>query len=142
MKVPEITRLLRPMLSKFVHYIWAILWGVLMLTLMGLPSDDMPSVSFFNGFDKMAHCGFFFVFTNLLLVGATQAGKKRPSKFRPIFIALFIASLFAFGTEGLQMAMAAGRHPDWWDIFADYTGVGMALFGYLLFYRKPSLALS
>ena len=113
-----------------------------MLTLMGLPSDDMPSVSFFNGFDKMAHCGFFFVFTNLLLVGATQAGKKRPSKFRPIFIALFIASLFAFGTEGLQMAMAAGRHPDWWDIFADYTGVGMALFGYLLFYRKPSLALS
>jgi len=130
------------MLSKLVHYVWAILWGIIMLLLMGLPSKDMPSVAFFEGFDKMAHCGFFFVFTTLILLGSILSNKDKSSKFKAILLAFLIASFFAFGTEGLQMAMHAGRQPDWWDIFADYTGVGMALFCYLLFYRKPQLTVS
>ena len=128
------------MLSKLIHYIWAILWGIIMLVLMGLPSDDMPGVAFFEGFDKMAHCGFFFVFTALLLLGTILSAKRHPSsKFRAVLISFLISSCLAFGTEGLQLLMDAGRQPDWWDIFADYTGIGMALFAYLLFYRKRAL---
>ena len=125
------------MLKSLFHYIWAIAWGIIMLLLMGMPSDDIPGVSFFEGFDKMAHCGFFFVFTALLLLGSSSQAKSRPSKIGAILIAFIITSVFAFGTEGIQYYLSTGRQADWWDIFADYVGIGMALFSYMLFYRRP-----
>jgi len=123
------------MLRNFFRYIWAIAWGVVMLVLMGLPSEDLPSTGlYFEGFDKMAHCGSFFVFTAFLLLGSILDGQT--SKIKSIVITFFIASIFAFGTEALQYYLTTGRQADWWDIFADYVGIGMALFSYILFYRK------
>ncbi|WP_246162296.1 VanZ family protein [Sphingobacterium phlebotomi] len=124
------------MLKNLLNYIWAIVWGILMLLLMGLPSDDIPGVGFFEGFDKMAHCGFFFVFTALLLWGSMSQSAGNPSKMKAVFISFFVASIFAFGTEAIQYYLSTGRQADWWDIFADYVGIGMALFSYILFYRR------
>lgn len=124
------------MATNLFNYIWAIVWGGLMLLLMGMPSDNMPGTSYFEGFDKMAHCGFFFVFTVLLLTGSIVQSKGRASKIKTILITLLITSFFAFGTEALQYYLTTGRQADWWDIFADYVGIGMALFSYMLFHRK------
>ena len=124
------------MLRNLFNYIWAIVWGIMMLLLMGMPPDDMPGVGFFEGFDKMAHCGFFFVFTALLLLGSISPASGNPSKIKTIIVTFLIASIFAFGTEAIQYYLSTGRQADWWDIFADYVGIGMALFSYILFYRR------
>ncbi|MBD1420918.1 VanZ family protein [Sphingobacterium chuzhouense] len=123
-------------MRNLFNYIWAIVWGIMMLLLMGMPSDDMPGVGFFEGFDKMAHCGFFFVFTALLLLGSISPASGNPSKIKTIIVTFLIASIFAFGTEAIQYYLSTGRQADWWDIFADYVGIGMALFSYILFYRR------
>lgn len=127
------------MLRNLFNYIWAIAWGIIMLLLMGMPSDDIPGVGFFEGFDKMAHCGFFFVFTALLLLGSISPASGNPSKIKTIIVTFLIASIFAFGTEAIQYYLSTGRRADWWDIFADYVGIGMALFSYMLFYRRRRL---
>lgn len=124
------------MSRNLFNYIWAVIWGIMMLLLMGMPSDDMPGVSFFEGFDKMAHCGFFFVFTALLLLGSISPASGNPSKIKTITVTFLIASILAFGTEAIQYYLSTGRQADWWDIFADYVGIGMALFSYILFYRR------
>lgn len=124
------------MLSKLINYLWAVVWGIIMLILMGMPADDVPSVGFFEGFDKMAHCGFFFVFTALLLLGSILQSTGRSSKIKDAVITFAIASIFAFGTEAIQYFLSSGREADWWDIFADYVGIGMAIASYLLFHRR------
>lgn len=118
------------------NYIGAILWALLMLILMGMPSSDVPAVSFFEGFDKLAHCGSFFVLTVFLLQGFISQSKGNISKYKNFFWTLLIAALFAFGTEILQYYLGTGRQADWWDIFADFVGIGMALFSYLVLYRR------
>lgn len=124
------------MLRFLINYSWAIIWGILMLLLMGLPSDNLPNTNYFAGFDKLAHCGFFFVFTVFLLKGSILQSKGRGSKVKSFAIVFFVTSLLAFGTEGLQLYLSFGRQADWWDIFADYMGIGMALFAYILLHQK------
>ncbi|WDF68617.1 VanZ family protein [Sphingobacterium oryzagri] len=124
------------MLRFLINYAWAIIWGLLMLLLMGLPSDDLPNTNYFVGFDKLAHCGFFFVFTVLLLKGSIMQSKGRGSKVKTFAIVLLVTSSLAFGTEAIQLYFSFGRMADWWDIFADYMGIGMALLSYILLHQK------
>lgn len=120
-----------------LNYLGAIAWAIVMLVLMGAPSNDMPSMATFAGFDKLAHTGSFFVLTVFLLQGFDLQSKGRMPKAKAFFITLIISVIFAFATEALQYYMSAGRQADWWDIFADFVGVGMALFSYLVLYRRP-----
>jgi len=129
-------RFLWLMLRFLYNYSLAILWGILMLLLMGLPSSDLPNTNYFEGFDKLAHCGFFFVFTTLLLRGGILQGKGRGSKIKTFLIVFIITSALAFGTEAIQLYFSFGRMADWWDIFADYMGIGMALLSYLLLHQR------
>ncbi|MFD1771248.1 VanZ family protein [Sphingobacterium suaedae] len=124
------------MIRYVYNYLWAIIWAIIMLLLMGLPSDDLPNTNFFEGFDKLSHCGFFFVFTVLLLMGFIVQSKGRASKTKTVLLTLLITSVFAFGTEAIQRYLSSNRQADWWDIFADYVGIGMALFSYIVLHRK------
>src|SRR5690606_22499617 len=124
------------MLRNLVNYIWAIVWGIFMLLLMGLPSVDIPGVGVFDGFDKMSHCGFFFVFTALFLLGSMSQPAGNPSKIKAVVISFFFASILAFGTEAIQYYLSTGRQADWWDIFADYVGIGQDHSSYIWFYRS------
>jgi len=107
-----------------------------MLLLMGLPSDDLPNTNYFEGFDKLAHCGFFFVFTVLLLRGFILQWKGRGSKIKTFIVVLFVTSFLALGTVAIKLYFSFGRMADWWDIFADYMGIGMALMAYLLLHQR------
>jgi len=126
------------MLRYLVSYFWAILWGVLVLLLMGMSPDDLPSVRFFTGFDKLAHCGCFFVLGVLLLLGTVAESKGQGSKTRAVLSVGLVSGLFAFLTEAVQLWPQTGRTAEWWDIFADFVGIAMAVFAYLVLYRKRS----
>lgn len=123
-------------MNWIINYAWAILWAVIMMILLLLPPDDLPSGNFFEGFDKLVHTGSFYLLTTLVLFGRVIDTKRRATKWRTFTIAFITATVFAFGTEGAQMYFTNNRQADWWDIFADYVGIGMALFSYLLLYNR------
>ncbi len=117
------------------HYIWAILWAVIVVVLCGLPSAATDEVPKFPGMDKLVHTGFFFVFTVLLYYGAIRrTGTSRPSWRISIRVILF-SSLFALFTEYLQWKIFTYRSAEAWDLFADAVGTGMGVFAYLLLHN-------
>lgn len=117
------------------HYIWAVLWAVVVVILCGIPSAATDDVPKFPGMDKLVHTGFFFVFTVLLYYGAIrQAGTFRPSWRITIKVILF-SCLFALFTEYLQWKIFTYRSAEAWDLFADAVGTGMGVFAYLLLHN-------
>lgn len=124
------------------HYIWAVLWAVVVVVLCCLPSETTDNVPKFPGIDKLVHAGFFFVFTVLLYYGAIrQTASVRPSWSTSIKVVVF-GGLFALFTEFLQWKIFTYRSAEMWDLFADAVGMGMGVFAYLLLhnsYRADSL---
>lgn len=117
------------------HYIWAVLWAVVVVVLCGLPSAATDEAPKFPGMDKLVHTGFFFVFTILLYYGAIRrAGSFRPSWSTSIRVIVF-SCLFALFTEYLQWKIFTYRTAEIWDLFADAVGTGMGVFAYLLMHN-------
>ncbi|HIY76691.1 MAG TPA: VanZ family protein [Candidatus Sphingobacterium stercorigallinarum] len=123
-------------MNWIINYSWSILWAIVMCVLLLVPANDLPSDGFFPGFDKLVHTGSFYLLTTLMLFGRLVDTKRRATKIKTFIIVFLIASFFAFFTEGAQLYLTASRQADWWDIFADYVGIGMALLSYLLFYNR------
>lgn len=123
-------------MNWIINYAWAMLWAIVMLVLLLLPPNNLPSGNYFAGFDKLVHTGCFYLLTTLILFGRVIDTKRRATKLKTFLIVFLVASFFAFGTEGAQMYFTNSRSADWWDIFADYVGIGMALFSYLLLYNR------
>lgn len=123
-------------MNWIINYAWSILWAIVMCLLLLLPASDLPSEPFFPGFDKLVHTGCFYLLTTLILFGRLVDTKRRATKIKTFIIVFLIASFFAFFTEGAQLYLTNTRQADWWDIFADYIGIGMALLSYLLFYNR------
>lgn len=121
-----------------INYFWAILWALIMLVLMIMPSNEV-GIPLFEGFDKLAHCGTFFVLAVLLYRGSIIKSKRRAYKWITIFKVLISTVIFAFITEGAQLYFSPTRTSDWWDIFADVVGIGMGTFAYILCYQKREL---
>lgn len=123
-------------MNWIINYSWSILWAIVMCVFLLVPANDLPSDGFFPGFDKLVHTGSFYLLTTLMLFGRLVDTKRRATKIKTFIIVFLIASFFAFFTEGAQLYLTASRQADWWDIFADYVGIGMALLSYLLFYNR------
>ena len=118
------------------HYLWAILWGFLILFLISIPIDiNGGKLSRFNfpGVDKLVHTGIFFVFTVLLFFGLLMNSRKIKLISVPVILILVVSSSFAIGTELIQEYFTNFRTFELWDIFADHVGIGMGYFAYLLF---------
>ncbi|WP_257667342.1 VanZ family protein [Parapedobacter tibetensis] len=117
------------------HYTWAILWAGIVLVLCCMPSESTQSVPKFPGIDKVAHTGFFFVFTVLLYYGAIRRlSTTRPSIAITLRVIVF-SFLFALFTEYLQWKIFTYRSAEAWDLFADAVGTGMGVFAYLLLHN-------
>lgn len=84
------------MLRFIYSYAWAIIWSIIMLALMSMPSNDLPNTNYFEGFDKLAHCGFFFVFTTLLLKATSANSKRRANKIVSALVVFFVAAFLPF----------------------------------------------
>ncbi|MDA9555356.1 VanZ family protein [Pelobium sp.] len=115
----------------------AMLWSVLVLILCDLPTNELPSSShFFEGFDKMVHLGFFFVLTVLLFFGKIRQQNSYDYRILTIVKIILINVALGGGIEILQWKIFTYRSAEWWDFFADMTGLAMGVFSYLLLHRK------
>jgi VanZ family protein len=102
-----------------------------------MPVSDTSSIgiTFFEGFDKLAHTGFFFVLTVLLFYGKIK--QQSSYSYRGITILKILLITVSLGAliELLQLYVFTYRSAEWWDLFADMIGVGMGIFSYIFLHR-------
>lgn len=87
---------------------------------------------FFPGFDKLVHCGFFFVFVVFAENGLIRQNKN--FVYTRVLITAVIAMIFGGAIELLQQYVFIWRDGDWADLFADTVGIGMATFSIMVTY--------
>jgi VanZ family protein len=128
------------MLKTLRYQLPAIFWAGLVVLLCILPSQDLPGEGlFFEGFDKLAHTGFFFVLSVLLFYGKIK--QQNSYQYR----LLTIIKIFAIGAslgaliEWMQWQWFTYRAPEWWDFLADMIGVAMGTFSYVILHRSKSV---
>lgn len=124
------------MLQTIRHQYLAIIWSVFISVLCFLPSNDLPGAShFFEGFDKLAHTGFFFVLTVFLFFGKIKQQASYQYRLLTIIKILLIAGFLGGLIELMQWKLFTYRSADWWDFFCDLLGVGMGIFSYVFLHR-------
>jgi len=115
----------------------SILWAIFVVIICEMPPIDTNKAGFtlFEGFDKLAHTGFFFVLTVFLFYGKIR--QQASYSYRPLTILKIIGITLALGAgiEILQLEVFTYRSAEWWDLFADMTGVGMGIFSYIFLHR-------
>ncbi|QJD96469.1 VanZ family protein [Mucilaginibacter robiniae] len=93
-------------------------------------SAETHSSLFFPGFDKLVHCGFFFVFATLACNGVIR--RKGAQTILNAISIVVISIGFGAMIEIMQKFIFTWRDGDWGDLFADSTGAAMAVFAILV----------
>ncbi len=126
------------MLKAIRYQYLAILWAVFVVVMCEMPSIGslVGDSTFFAGFDKLVHTGFFFVLTVLLFYGKIM--EQKSYSYRPLTILkiLLITLFLGVFIEILQWKIFTYRSAEWWDLFADMVGVGMGVFSYIFLHRR------
>ncbi len=90
------------------------------------------SSRFFPGFDKLVHCGFFFVFVVLCGHGIIRQQQQLHLSVKKAITVLLLATAFGGAIELLQLTVFTWRDGNWNDMFADTVGTGMGMFSLLM----------
>jgi len=115
---------------------WAILWTVVILVLCNMHMSQAKGGGFFfEGFDKMAHLGFFFVLSVLLFYGKISYQHNFGFRTLTIFKIILISAIIGGGIELLQWKIFTYRSAEWWDFGCDMLGCFMAVFSYVLLHK-------
>lgn len=120
---------------KYQRY--AIFWTLIILVLCNIkmPQSSEPGF-FFEGFDKMAHLGFFFVLTILLFYGKINYQSNYNFRSLTIFKIILISAVIGGGIELLQWKVFTYRSGEWWDFACDMLGCLMGVFSYILLHKS------
>lgn len=93
---------------------------------------------FFPGFDKLVHCGFFFLLVILWCNGIIRQQNGRLLSYKTAAIVTFISIVFGGLIELLQLTLFTWRSGEWPDLFADATGAFMGILGVLIIDRAKN----
>lgn len=86
------------------------------------------SALFFEGFDKLTHCGLFFVLITLAVNGYLRQNQINTLKIVPAFEITLLAVVYGGILELLQRYVFTWRAGEWADLFCDTVGSCMAMF--------------
>lgn len=120
------------------YYIWAIIWGALVIYLCLMPSAPKEFPSLFPGADKLAHLCFFFIFNTLLIFGNIKSKNLKKFSFATFIICSLISLILSSLTEYLQWKVFVYRSAELYDLLANYLGIGLSSFCYILFSTHKS----
>ncbi|MBS1532101.1 MAG: VanZ family protein [Bacteroidetes bacterium] len=90
---------------------------------------------FFPGFDKLTHCGFFFVLVIFWTTGIIRQQNIKFLSYKSAAAILTWCLLYGGLIEILQLTVFTWRSGEWGDLFADMVGAGMAAFSILVIER-------
>src|SRR5665213_1028972 len=115
------------------YYRPAMLWALFILLMCSIKLGGIASAPiFFPGFDKLAHCGFFFVLVILWCYGLIRNRSSRTLLYKPVLLIIFFAVVYGGLIELLQKYLFTWRSGEWDDLFADAIGASMGGFGVLI----------
>jgi len=111
----------------------AIWWALFILIFCNMPMGPVTkSPLFFAGFDKLVHCGLFFLFTIFTGSGFIRQYGNRHFTLIAAIKVLGLAILYGGLIELLQTYVFTWRTGDWNDLLADTIGAGMGVFSILV----------
>jgi hypothetical protein len=121
------------MKSALKYYGLTLLWALFVLLMCCIKVGKVPdSHLFFPGFDKLVHCGFFFVFVIFYSNAIIRKQNFAYLPFKYALLVVIVAILFGGGIELLQAYVFTWRDGEWDDLFADTVGVFMAMYSILV----------
>jgi VanZ family protein len=109
--------------------LWALFIFIMCSVKFGAVSN---SPMFFPGFDKLVHCGFFFVLVIFSFYGLAQQQFLPVIPYKPVLLIVALSVLYGGIIELLQLYIFTWRSGEWDDLFADAVGASMGGFGILL----------
>lgn len=108
-------------------------WALFIFTMCNAKLGHIgSSPRFFPGFDKLVHCGFFFVFVVLAANGFIRQQLSQRLAVKQALLITLIAVLFGALIEILQLTIFTWRGGEWPDLFADAVGACMGIFSVLI----------
>lgn len=117
-----------------LKYYWpAILWALFVFILCSIKLGKVSeSPTFFPGFDKLVHCGFFFLVIVFTVTGYIRQQDRHGLSYKALL--LFVLAAIAYGglIELLQEYVFTWRDGGWDDLFADCVGTGMGAFAIMI----------
>ncbi|MGZ3757858.1 MAG: VanZ family protein [Mucilaginibacter sp.] len=117
----------------FKYYWPAILWTLFILLMCSIKMGGISgSPMFFPGFDKLVHCGFYFVWVIVYANGFIRQRGLSALTFLAEVLITAVAIVYGGLIELLQAYVFTWRNGDWADLFADSVGACMATFSLLL----------
>lgn len=124
----------------FIRYNFpGLLWGVLILVLIGLSGKDVPDMSLWSLLtpDKIFHSVIFGIFVLFLIIGFTKQHSYIYLYYHAKFVAVMFGIFYGGITELLQMLVFTERTADLMDFTANAIGciLGLAAF-YTIYGRK------
>jgi len=121
------------MKTLFKYYGPAFLWALFILVMCSVQFGPIShSPMFFPGFDKLVHCGFFFVLVIFSFYGLSRQQIPAAMPYKAVLLIIATAIIYGGVIELLQLYIFTWRSGEWDDLFADAVGASMAGFGILL----------
>jgi VanZ family protein len=121
------------MKTIFKYYGPAILWALFVFVMCAIDLGDVGrSHLFFPGFDKLTHCGFFFVMMVLYCNGLIRQQSVSAISYKSLTIITLIAVVYGGLIELLQLWVFTWRSGEWNDLFADTVGASMGAFSIII----------
>ena len=87
---------------------------------------------FFPGFDKLVHCGFFFMMVVLYSNGLIRQQFPQFLSYKAVLLITLVAIIYGGLIEILQLLVFTWRSGEWDDLFADAVGASMGAFSIIL----------
>jgi len=113
-----------------------ILWAFFILIMCSINMGGVSSAPmFFPGFDKLTHCGLFFVLVVFWSNGIIRQQYTKFLSYKSAAVILGWCLLYGGIIEILQLTVFTWRSGEWSDLFADMVGAGMATFSILVIER-------
>jgi len=116
----------------FKYYGPAILWALFILIMCSIKLGSISNSPLFSpGFDKLVHCGFFFMMVTLICIGAVKHQLPSSLPFKYLLVITICVILYGGIIELLQLLLFTWRSGEWDDLFADSIGALMGAFSVL-----------
>jgi VanZ family protein len=106
-----------------------ILWALFIFIICNVDLGGVgKSNLFFDGFDKVTHCGLFFVLVTFIGAGYLRKNNLNTLTLLSAFGITLLAIIYGGVIELLQRYIFTWRSGEWPDFFCDAIGACMAMF--------------
>jgi len=112
----------------FKKFIPGIAWFLLILVLISIPGEDIPSPKFLLdlSFDKIVHMGLFGMLVVLFFLPVSRSPFSKKQQLKWLLLITVAAIGYGYGTELMQRYFIRGRSYDLVDWAADSLGAILA----------------